>query len=625
MAKARGTSPPAPQTFPVVTGPNGQPATWAFDHYWPVQNDIILHLNAARIGLSKKDGGLGRCRHVLEAHNLIWPEDLKTLHAWKVERFKELTSGTKFISFAGGSGIGKSHDVAQYALLWWWQNPSERAVIIASTTIQMLKKRIWSYVSSSWWKATGNMPGLISSHPHPSILYSREDEVHGIHGMAIREGEADRVLKDMIGIHPKEGLLVIVDESSDVSMAIEQAITNWDSCGISFQMALIANSKDRFDLHGKFSEPENGWTSVDPDKDTRWKTKKGGVCLFFDCYKSPAIVSKDKARFPFLINQNQIDDKERELGKDSPRFWRFVRGFWPPEDASKTVCTLAMIEKYHAKLKAFWSGDWRITIAALDPAFTSEGDECILRFADLGRRTDGRMSIDFGGPDNILSLQLNSRSKEPVGYQILQQAREACRARGVPPEHCGIDTWGFGTGVGDIAEKEWSPNIHRIIGIGHPSDKYIDNDMKDKANEVYDRKTTEMWFALKTFIESDQVRGLDDTTVEELCSRQWMWKGRKMALEQKKEYKRRMGREDSPTGSPDRADAAVIIIEVAQRLGYHPDGRVDLIGTDKADWERQWQFERGRPVEMGESADSEFVTQDDYILDGDAFSENAFD
>lgn len=625
MAKARPTGNPAPQTFPVVLGPNGQPAIWVFNNYWPVQNDIVLHLNAARIGLSKKDGGLGRCRHLLEAHNLIWPADLKTLHKWKVDRFKALSDGIKFVSFAGGSGIGKSHDMAQYALLWWWQNPSERAVIICSTTVQMLKKRIWSYVSSSWWKANGNMPGLISSHPHPSILFSRDDEVHGIHGMAVKEGDADRVLKDMIGIHPKEGLLVVVDESSDVSSTIEEAITNWDSCGIYFQMALIANSKDRFDLHGKFSEPENGWNTVHPDRDERWKTKKGGVCLFFDCYKSPAIVSSDKDKLPFLINAAQIAEKESRLGKDSPRFWRFVRGFWPPEDANKTVCTLSMIEKYRAKDKAYWSGAFLITLAALDPAFTSEGDECILRFAQLGIRTDGKMCIDFGGPENILSLKLDSRSKEPVNYQIIQQARDACRARGVPPEHFGIDTWGFGTGAGDIAEKEWSPNIHRIIGIGNPSDKFVDNDMREKANEVYDRKATEMWFAIKTFVESDQVRGLDDTTVEELCSRQWMWKGRKMALEQKKEYKRRMGREDAPTGSPDRADAGVMIIEVAQRLGYSADARTEIGSQNKDDWERQWVENQNRPIEVLESSDTEVLTGMDAILDSEAFSENMFD
>ena len=611
---------PAPQTFPIVQTEHG-PRIHAFGLYWPPQNDIALHLNAYRLGLSKEDGGLGKLRHLFEAKHLIWPETKNTLHPWMVKRYATFCTGEKVVTLAGGAGSSKSYDCAYYALLWWWANPTERTVLMASTTIGALTKRIWGYVTDGLRDSHGGMPGIQRTHPTPMILFDRGDVRHGIHGIALREGDAERTLREVIGIHPKEALLVVIDEATDVTPAITDAIANWDKGGTDFQMICIGNSKSKLDPHGRLSKPKKGWGSVDPDIDEDWETDMGR-CLYFDCYKSPAIHEKYKDNLKFLINEEQIREDEKRLGKNDPKFWRFTRGFWPPDDLTKTVLTLTMVEKYGAEERAKWDGSWKIKLAALDPAFTSEGDDCILRFADMGPMENGVVGLDYGGAENIINLQLDARSREPISYQIVRLAKAECIKRNVEPQFFGADTWGFGMGAGDIFETEWSEDIHRIISAGAPSDRYVDSDMEETADKVYDRRITELWFAMRSFVTTGQIKGLDEISIEEFCSREYSWKGRKLCIETKKEYKKRMGRDESPTGSPDRGDAAALLLEVARLNGFMiGDRQIEL--TEKHDWEKKWEEERGFKGVKDE--DRESMWGSDGILDSAMFGDTGME
>ena len=77
---------------------------------------------------------------------------------------------------------------------------------------------------------------------------------------------------------------------------------------------VLGNAESREEPHGRFSEPLGGWLSVDPDSSQQWETRGGpargrGCCVFFDGRKSPAITEVGGERkYPFLINQRQIDD-----------------------------------------------------------------------------------------------------------------------------------------------------------------------------------------------------------------------------------------------------------------------------------------------------------------------------
>ena len=198
-----------------------------------------------------------------------------------------------------------------------------------------------------------------------------------------------------------------------------------------------------------------------------------------------------------------------------------------------------------------------VTIAGLDPAFG--GDRCVLRFAQLGDHENNKSVVQF---TDIVPIQLDASSKEPIGYQIARKVRDECVLRGVIPENLAIDSTGNGAGVADIIAQEWSPAIVRVSFASVPSDMQASPNDPRIAKDAYENKVTELWYSFREWMKADQIRGLDAATIRELCSRFYDDEKRKLVVEPKKEMKVRTGE------SPDLADAACLVVEIARRLGH---------------------------------------------------------
>ena len=97
-------------------------------------------------------------------------------------------------------------------------------------------------------------------------------------------------------------------------------------------------------------------------------------------------------------------------------------------------------------------------IAGLDPAFG--GDRCVLRFATYGDLESGLMGIEF---TDIVHIQLNAASDEPIHFQIANQVRAACEARGCRPERLAIDATAHGSALApDIDRREEGKGGHKL-------------------------------------------------------------------------------------------------------------------------------------------------------------------
>ena len=75
---------------------------------------------------------------------------------------------------------GKSCDAAVFALEYWMQAPEQTAVLVASTTMDMLKSRIWGNVAryhQQLPKDCGNVGELIDSKTR--ILWQHGDHIQG--------------------------------------------------------------------------------------------------------------------------------------------------------------------------------------------------------------------------------------------------------------------------------------------------------------------------------------------------------------------------------------------------------------------------------------------------------------
>ena len=473
-----------------------------------------------------------------------------------------------------------SLDAAKLALLFWLANPQERTVLVASTSLSDLDSRIWGYVKRFYdLENKVELPGQLYSSPPPRILYQKADTVHGMFAVPLQRGTHGKTASTLIGRHPKDGFLAIIDEGTDVTPGFMDAIPNWEKAPL-FQCIVIGNSCSMFDPHGLLSRPRFGWDTVNPDFDTEWPTAKG-LCLYFDCYQSPAIHEPDPKKkqllSKFLFTEESIKAAKIDYGEESPQFQRFTRGFWPSEDTANTILTPVMVDKFKIKSRAQWSGTNKLyRLAALDPAFTAGGDDCVLRFGVLGKAVGGRWVLDYGGEENIHTLVIDAQSEEPAEYQIVNQTMRLCEQMGVEPHDFAVDVHGMGSGLGAIFETVWSPHIYKVSSAGPPSRLFVDDSMTLTARDAYDRRVTELWFSMQKFVQSGQIKGLDELSCQQFCTRVYDWKGRKYHIETKEDYKMRLGKVDNRYVSPDQADAACMMLDLARQFyGFIPGAILD--------------------------------------------------
>tara|TARA_R110002020_G_scaffold265840_7_gene480665 strand:+ start:1325 stop:3028 length:1704 start_codon:yes stop_codon:yes gene_type:complete len=523
---------------------------------------LEVELYAFRLGLGPDEGGLGKYEHFRNAANIIWPEII--WNPW-LERQIESLCNHDWVSWTGCAASGKTYASSLYALVWWLSDPTHSSVILSSTTAKMIRKRAWSNIQQLWRTSSGQFPGnMVDSKT--TLQATKGDDKNAIFAIAVLDGSTSKAVANIQGIH-SERILAIVDEATDTPEAAFEATANLSKGCKTFQFLAIGNPHSTLDEHGRFSEPVDGWDSVGIETD-EWATKRG-VCLRFDGMRSPNIAA-GKTKWEFLITQEQIDTSLKYEGENSPRFWKYTRGMWSPEGVCKTVLSETMCHKYRVNGTHVFGRKSHI-IAGLDPAFG--GDRCVLRFAKYGDLRNGLMGVEF---TDIVYIQLNTQSSEPIHFQIAKQVKEACISRGCEPQHLAIDATGEGGGLCDILHKEWSSHIRRVEFGGKASQLPTTQEDPRPSHEAYANRVTELWFSVREWVIREQVKGLDHETIIEFCQRMFDDEKRKIVVERKVDMKGRTGQ------SPDLADAAALIVEMARNLGA---GHLNIRPEDDKEWE----------------------------------------
>jgi hypothetical protein len=291
--------------------------------------------------------------HRKAAIELIWQGVGIVWHPW-IDRALASFCEYNWITWTGPAASAKSFNALLQGLEYWLQNPGGTSVIMASTTRDALAPRLWYYIQHSKIRSRPDLTIGEAMYSEYMIRLRPGDKKNGIFGLAIEDGPVEEALHNLIGYHYARVLLV-VDEAHGTREAIFQACDNLAK-NPEFKALLLGNAESREDPDGRFSEPIEGWLSVDPDTATSWETRGGpargrGYCVFFDGRKSPAITEVDGARkYPFLINQRQIDDAlEYHKSADHPRFWSQSIGFWPPVGITQTVLDERIVINNHLR------------------------------------------------------------------------------------------------------------------------------------------------------------------------------------------------------------------------------------------------------------------------------------
>ena len=534
---------------------------WAFSHYAQAKNP------PPREDLFKK---------IIEEMVPGWVE----FHSWS-DMFFHAACTHRWIGVSGCSGAAKTRNAAGFAATWWLCAPHESSVILCSTTMKSLRKRGWAEIQNyaeALKKRNGDGYGnMVNSQ----TMWQNEkgDDRNAIFAIAVQEGDINKVAANIQGIHSRRQL-VIIDEAEAVPAAIWKACANLYrypiDAGGEFILIALANPRSRLSQFGRFIEPKGGWNTVTVEHE-EWEGKPqldgttNTHVIRFDFRKSPNVLSS-KIVSKHLPTKASVNGRLASLAargaENDPDHWCFDLGFPPPDGLLKTPFSESMLVKAGAFNQQQFSGaDFRI-IGACDPAYT--GDRPVVQFAALGRLNTGELGYEALEP---IVLSLDATSQSPARYQLLDQIKFQCenvKYRGhtyqCRPEDFAIDTTGD-AGLADIAQREWSLSVNRIMFSGSATDAPCSREDMRPAREVYANKRAEMYYQTRDAVETGQIKGLSKDTAAELCSLLEIVEKAdgtvrpKKTLESKREYKKRYQK------SPDLADGLVMVTEVAQLKG----------------------------------------------------------
>lgn len=498
--------------------------------------------------------------------DILWNSGDKPLferHRWADTTVKTCVK-EKYCAFGGSAGSGKSYTLAGYAIVEWLCAPADTIVLLTSTTLTAARTRIWGCIEKLLDAAEGlpiNVRSSIGSaayvNPSGTVV-----ETAGFRLIAAEKNQSRDAVGKLIGFHAPR-VVLIADELSELSEAILQAGLSNLAQTPYFRLRAASNPNSRFDPFGIWSEPKNGWDSVDVMLETTWRTKYGGLFVRYDAEDSPNLEHPDdEPPFPYLPTRKGIDDAKANLGEKSRNFNRMFRAVFAANDEEDSIYSEAELHRSGALQKTTLTN--AVKVAGLDPSFSSGGDDTVLVFGEVGYDPSGQFAVQ---PTEVLRLHDDATDKStPRTYQIAQQVMEQCKKRGVDPYNLAVDATAAGGPFCDVLASLWAPDFLRVQFGGSASDRPVSASKRTPASDLFTNRVSELWFGGKELIRCGQIRGIPNEVASEMCMRAYDTvkgtAGLRMRAEPKSAFRARNGR------SPDHADAFFVMLEGArQRQG----------------------------------------------------------
>lgn len=536
--------------------------------------------------------GFGAYYHRKERIKALWPS--YQWHRWVDRRLRGVCN-YDWVTWLGPASSGKSTDAAIFALEYWLQAPDKTAVIVCSTSVSMLRMRIWAEVAKYHGllpKNLGNVGELIDSKT--MVRWTVGNDRNGIFGMAVEEGPTAQIVNNLIGIKA-ERVLLILDEMQGVREAIMEATSNLVS-NPKFTFLGMGNPDSLTNPLGRESEPVNGWETVVAAETEEWETHGGptpgrGLCQFFDGRKSPADDSpEERKRLFWLMNADKREGilKGCRGNENDPRYWQMGIGWPPPMGIVSTVLDHSIIQKFHCRAKPVWTEGFKWW-ASLDPAFEG-GDKKVLTIGQCGETEHNGPKRWVIATTEQIEVPVNAKDNEPIDDQLVQWVKEYLTIKSIPASRLAIDASGRGRSLLGTFRTQFGAVMGVEFG-GAPSENNVAG--KDKtAKEEYDRRSSELNLSVRAFAESDGLRGLPEQAEKQFCARRTYYKNKKYCVEPKtvrtgtgeKGYKQRMGH------SPDHADSVAVGVALCMELfGAQPyaDDQIREATIDADEWYEQ--------------------------------------
>lgn len=532
-----------------------------------------------------KECGIGLAEHYIALQKLLMP--WKDWHRWNLLLQRQFVEN-KITAVMGPASSGKSREMGDYALTDWFVYPDCTTVLVSSTTMPALERRIWGEIKKQFHAIKELYPWLPGNWMESKkcvVLDAKtergRDFRNGIQAVACLKGSTDGTfvgLGNYIGTKNKR-VRLIGDELQFMPKGYIDIINNLDKTPEDFKFIGGGNPKGYDDALSRIAEPLDGWTTMDrTEKTKQWKTRyPNGTCVQLVGTDSPNydVAENVPPPYPYLIKRRDIESDLKYYGRNSLQFAMMDLGMMPMSGVANRIITRQMCVDNHAMESAIFNG--KVTkLFALDAAYGSVGgDRCVGGEWWFGEGLDGKEIIALIGSPILVPVSWKKVS-EPED-QIALYVKDECLQRGVPPEHVYFDSTGRGS-LGTSFGRNWSVAVNPVEFGGKPTKRPVSQVDRRPSDQAYGKMVTELWYSSRLVIEGGQMRGLNEEMVEDGQTREYMMiDSHKIDVESKVKTKERMGR------SPDLWDMLVIAIEGARRLGFqianlNPAGDTQTIG-----------------------------------------------
>lgn len=520
----------------------------------------------------------------LEAAQMLWSKNLfdgrpnSTQRVWK--GFEE----SKLLLLQGAGSMSKSYSMGVRLMLEWIRDPEYTTVQVLGPSEDHLEKNLFSHLVALHQNSTIPLPGetgklFIGLDPR-----NRKSSITGV-VIPIGKKKSGRLqgskrvgrVKPHPVFGPTSRMLVFLDEIANIPSGIWGDIDNLlTGMGDGILKIIGAyNPDNRSDEVGIRAEPQGGWEGFNPETDFEWESTRGWKVIRLDAHQCENVV-EDKVIFPGLQTREGLRMLAKNNGgSDSPGYWKMARGCFPPSGALMTIIPTGMLADIRAEI--IWY-ERPIPIGAVDTALKSR-DICVFAKGSFGQATGVKFPPTSMEPNwrtvmfknargiNITRpmVHLESFTELPKGDTVAMTASiiKTARQFQIQPHHLCIDKTGNGVGVFDLLTNQFGS----VIGVNFSqssSESKIMVEDQENAKELYDRVYSELWFALRKFIEFGYAKISPSVETEplftEVTDRHFRSTGKKSRVEEKEDYALR--HQDK---SPDHADAWTLLILGARR------------------------------------------------------------
>jgi hypothetical protein len=527
---------------------------------------------------------------------LLWPDE--EVDPWTELAFKSWVEH-KITVLMACKDAAKTSAMAKICLMDWWCYPDTTLWLISSTTKQGAELRVWGRIKEYYNRAKQAHPYL-EGRCLISLGCITTQQVD-----AKRNQELARILQrgivlvpckggsDYVGLSAYQGIKAPRlrhggDEAAAMTPAFLNAYNNFVGEEKGFKGIMAGNPTDLLDPLCRAAKPVGGWDNfVDNKKTQEWESEFFGAhVICFDGRDTPNNkFPYPPARYKHLITPRDVENIIRTNGPESPMAYMFAYGKPNRILTSKRVITEMLCRQHKALEDVLWRGGGRTWIYGLDPAYGGT-DPCVGMPGEFGEDVDGKTILKLYPPE-IVPIRAGFGESKDVDDQIAEWIKERLLQLNVPSINCFYGAFGKGT-LGNAFAKVFGTRCPIPIDEGglptkrpvrddeFVTDRHSGERRLKRADEHYDRKISELWYSARLVIESDQMRGLTQETMDQGCMRIYeMAAGAKVSVETKDKLKKRMQGE-----SPNFFDCATFIVEGARQRGFKIDRLSEKAAVD---------------------------------------------